>query len=397
MKDYFKRIIKMIGIVGKYIIYLVYVRGLRIDYEDTWLISERGDDARDNSFHLFKYIRTHHPEVSIKYVINKKSPDYKKVVELGPIIEFGSREHYIHMLASGMLISTHIMGYTPDMSLFSRLEKYGLVFFRGKRVFLRHGISKDYIPHMAADVTKLDLIVAGAKPEFDYAQKMYGHPKGVVQYTGFPRFDGLESKPKRQILLMPTFRKWLNYTDNFTESDYYRYYDSLLKSSHLRKLLESYNYTLIFYPHYEIQKRIHHFSGYHTRIVVADLVRYDVQELLLESKLLITDYSSVFFDFSYMNKPVIYYQFDIEQYRQGHYRQGYFSYEEHGFGPVVHNEEDLLTQVERFIERDMALTNEYADRTRRFFPLMDKNNSSRVYTELKRLVQDIDNGEGRAK
>lgn len=45
-------------------------------------------------------------------------------------------------------------------------------------------------------------------------------------------------------------------------------------------------------------------------------MKYDVQQLLKESLLLITDYSSVFFDMMYMNKPVIFYQFDENQYRK---------------------------------------------------------------------------------
>ena len=41
---------------------------------------------------------------------------------------------------------------------------------------------------------------------------------------------------------------------------------------------------------------------------------------------MITDYSSVFFDFSYMRKPVIFYQFDEKKFRKAQYAEGYFSY-----------------------------------------------------------------------
>lgn len=49
-------------------------------------------------------------------------------------------------------------------------------------------------------------------------------------------------------------------------------------------------------------------------IEIAKFKDYDVQQLLIELRILITDFSSVFFDFAYMKKPVIYYQFDRDKY-----------------------------------------------------------------------------------
>ena len=118
-------------VLNKYMFFLLYCRVKKINNEKTWLISERGNDARDNSYWLFKYIRKNHPEIDIRYIIDKKSVDYKKIKELGECIEFGSKDHYIMLISSGVLISTHIMGYTPDMSLFCRLDRLGLA--AGKR------------------------------------------------------------------------------------------------------------------------------------------------------------------------------------------------------------------------------------------------------------------------
>ena len=52
----------------------------------------------------------------------------------------------------------------------------------------------------------------------------------------------------------------------------------------------------------------------------------DIQNLLKDSALMITDYSSVFMDFAYMEKPEIYFQFDEDQFRSTHYAKGYFDY-----------------------------------------------------------------------
>ena len=61
---------------------------------------------------------------------------------------------------------------------------------------------------------------------------------------------------------------------------------------------------------------------------------YDVQDLLKRSKILITDYSSVFYDFAYMKKEVIYYQFDYNDFFKKHYEIGNFNFEKNGFGPI---------------------------------------------------------------
>ena len=51
-----------------------------------YLISERGTDARDNGYHMFRYIRQNHPEDEAYYVITKDSADYPKVAELGKVV-----------------------------------------------------------------------------------------------------------------------------------------------------------------------------------------------------------------------------------------------------------------------------------------------------------------------
>ena len=98
--------------------------------------------------------------------------------------------------------------------------------------------------------------------------------------------------------------------------------------------------------------------------------------------LLITDFSSVFFDFAYMQKPVLYYQFDEEEYRASHYAQGYFDYRRDGFGEVVTEETELLELLEQYLENDCSLKPEYRQRTEGFFTLHDMHNCERIYNEI---------------
>lgn len=75
-----------------------------------------------------------------------------------------------------------------------------------------------------------------------------------------------------------------------------------------------------------------------------------------------------------MKKPVIYYHV-----RSNHLASGYFDYDTMGMGKVVHNEADLIQQIEKYINNGFKLEEEYLRRTKKFFKYLDRNNCKRVY------------------
>jgi CDP-glycerol glycerophosphotransferase (TagB/SpsB family) len=112
----------------------------------------------------------------------------------------------------------------------------------------------------------------------------------------------------------------------------------------------------------------------------------DYQEIFKTASLLITDYSSVAFDFAYLNKPVLYTQFDKKSFFEKHlYIEGYFSYEKDGFGPVVYDYDSTVNEIIKFIENDCKLDKKYEKRIDKFYKYRDKNNCKRVYEEIKKL------------
>ena len=104
--------------------------------------------------------------------------------------------------------------------------------------------------------------------------------------------------------------------------------------------------------------------------------------MLKKAGMLITDYSSICFDFAYMKKPLLYYQFDYDKFRKGQYQEGYFSYKEDGFGRVCVNSADLVDEFCRGVELDMEMQEEYLNRVNGFFKFFDNNNCHRVYCKI---------------
>ena len=150
------------------------------------------------------------------------------------------------------------------------------------------------------------------------------------------------------------------------------------------KMLEKYDYKLVFYPHYEVQPLIGCFVSDNKRIVIADRKTHSLDDLLRKAALMITDYSSVAFDFAYMRKPVIYYQFDKENFLV-EYGGRYFVHEKDGFGPVVRTKKDCIQEIVNFFNGEFNSSSVYAGRSRVTFPNYDKKNCERIYERIKAL------------
>lgn len=348
---------------------------------DIWLISERGQDARDNAYVFYKYLRENHPEINARFIISNDSKDFVRFTDPQRLIIFGSFYHYLSLCRAPYLISTHIMGYTPWMDFFTTLDKKYNVFAKQKKIFLQHGITKDNLPVLKYGNIHLDLFCCGAKGEYEYVKNTFGHPDGVVQYTGLCRYDNLNNvKNKRQILVMPTWRMYIN-KQEFTETEYFKHWSGLLTSRELESYLLCNNYQLVFYPHYDVQKHIDAFIKLRLikNVIIADF-NYDVQTLLNESVLLITDYSSVYFDFAYMEKPVILFQFDESEFRLNHYQKGYF--DEQSIGVKVYDMDTLLRQLQIYTDNGMKQADCHREFVESFFELADSRNCDRTFNSI---------------
>lgn len=383
-------------IFGSFIFFILLIPSLtkklvmKRKKEELWLICER-TTARDNGYTFYKYMKENHPEIKTAYAVDFSGIDYEKIKELGNGIKWGSIKHYFYYMTATWNITSHKEG-NPNHMLFTILQRaFG---FYDNVIFLQHGVLYQDFKMFYRKNCLFRIFICGAKGEYDFVNSRFGYDD-EVKYTGLARFDNLhDTNPDRStILFIPTWRRWLCNETDFKSSEYFSKIMSLLNSSELENLLCQYNMQLLFYPHAGTWSYSYLYCTASKHVRILDPKMTDIQELLKRGILLITDYSSIFTDFSYMEKPIVYYQYDQTEYLHRHYQykrtdnqnNSYFDYGRDGFGPVVHSEKELLDEVERSILADFTVEEKYLQRIHNFFVLHDNKNCERIFQEIEKL------------
>ena len=366
-------------------LFLMVIPGLisRKVMGDVWIVTERADQARDNGYIFFRFLREKYPEQKTYYIIKKGSGDNEKLKPYGNAIIFNSWKHYFYFCRSSIHISAHINGCIPEKNPFARRLK---PFLGYKDVFIPHGVSYGISEFCLAKHTRLDLFVCSGMQEYENVIENYGYRQDQVVCTGFPRLDEWHNNrvKKDQILMMPTWRLYIAQDSKaqFNKTNFFKHYYSLINNLDLEAFLEEHNLQLIFYLHHEMRKFVSFFRTNNERITIAYQDDLDIQKLLKESVLLITDYSSISFDFAYMEKPVLYYQFDQEEFHSRQYPKGLFDVEKDGFGPIADDEISLINNIQQSYLNGFKLEDIYKERMYNFYVFRDEHNCERVYQEI---------------
>ena len=347
-----------------------------------WLFMDNIESADDNAECLYKHALKQKDGIEKYFIIDKKSSDFLRLKNLKNILHFNSIKHRLIFLFSEKIISSH-----PDDEILNpfinKNEKSYAGLISSDKIFLQHGVTKDNISSWLHKYEKnLKLIVSVSDDEAkSFLDEGYNYEKDIIQVLGFPRFDNLVyTKTNKQILIMPSWRKkLLNAPPQYIlDSEYFKAMNSLINNKNLINIAKEYDYQIIFKPHPRVYDYIELFN---TNDYVNINQNNTYQELFKSSDLLITDYSSVAFDFGYMKKPLIYYQYSNDY----NFEEGYFKYKIMGFGEVATTQEDLIKIVEEYLKNNCQMKDEYRSRVDSFYKYEDKNNCKRVYKAILKL------------
>lgn len=366
---------------------------------NAWILMDRDNQADDNAEHLYRYISENHPEQDIYFALKKNSSDWKRLEQDGfNLLEFGSSAFESKLKDCEKIISSHVDGYiTHYFKDNSLLDK--------DYVFLQHGITKDDLSGWL-NTKKIACFVTATNPEYHSIvgnTTAYKFGKKEVKLTGFPRYDRLlinNNTESKQILIMPTWRSsivgtYISGTErtrnpDFMKTNYARHWHGFMNHTILKELNDQ-GYQIVFAPHPSIQEYMDEFT-------VPDFIKIysysegNIQSVFQNTSILITDYSSVAFDVAYLNKAILYYQFDYDEvFSSGNhtYQKGYFDYNRDGFGAVAYNETELLAALKDLVDNQAKVPDLYQTRINKTFQFRDSNNCERVY----QAILDLDKPE----
>ena len=211
--------------------------------------------------------------------------------------------------------------------------------------------------------------------------------ENIIIEEGYPRNDFLFNKTQKDITLIkeklkiPINKKVIFYLPTFRDNQHTSgigyTYELQIDFDRLRKAIGD-EYVVLFSPHYFIANSID-LSKYEGFVI--NVARYDeINELYLVSDIIMTDYSSVFFDFANLKRPIVFYMYDYDLY-QSRLRDFYISLDELP-GPITRTQEELEKCIINIETEFPKYERKYEDFNKKYNYLDDGNASERVIKEI---------------
>ena len=336
-----------------------------------WLFEDSFSLAGDNAEYLFDYSINQDDNIKKYFLISKNSKDYNRLSKkYKNIVKWGSFKHKLLYMFGEKIISSEV-----DHKFLNPFYDKNLQVYNGlssiQHCFLQQSICKtDRNDRIKKFNINLFLFLICSNYEFDYiSEKNYNYDDNIIQKLGFPRYDKLSlSNSKKQIsfvfCLKDLERKHCDY-----DVSNIKYINSLLNNKKLSNYLHNAHYKAIFYLDFDYKKYMELFN-IPDYFEVYECISY--QHLVNESNILVTDFSTISFDFAYLKKPIVHYQRVPNVFND-------FDFENNGFGEVFISENELVDKIIYYIENNCIMEEEYQFRVNNFFEYFDNNNCQRVY------------------
>ena len=389
------RALKSIALRKLYFLTRPFFKGKKM-----WMIFDQLFKGGDNGEYLFRYAMDHGTQKDIVpyYIINKDAVEYPELKKKygKNVVVFNSIRCKLLTLHAAVIFATRV-----DVFLYcgyaGSLEKYVRGLCNAHVICLQHGLTIQRIAqyqNRLFDNTRKYFLVSPLEKE-NVSHRAYGYDEDMLVMTGAPRFDGLVSRDKKQILITPTWRRNVTagtnskgsrneYSVNFKHTEYFRIYNSLINDERVIQTAKETGYKLIYLIHPILSPQIGDYTvNENVEIIPGSEINYET--ILSESSLMLTDYSGIQFDFAYMRKPVLYYHPDS---LPPQYDSNVYDYETKALGPVLKNHEEVVETLCRYMRSNCRMEPEYEKRVNSFFAFDDRESSRRAYEEGVRYTRE---------
>lgn len=347
--------------------------------EKVWLIG-LGDDLYSNNGRVFyEYIKKEHSEIDIFWVCEKDSLEYlQKFIPSDNLIVRGSVKNYVFILKAEVAMYG-FSDYDIAPGFFRIIKKHKVVV-----VNLGHGF--DGLKGMPHDYYKkiyADIICAASIYELNMKIKKCGANENSVKLTGFARYDKWpipenNTSAVNKIFIMPTWRDWYEKQNiNWEDSELYKIYAQIF--DFLENLASDTGFEVV-YKFHPRMKAFFQNAGWNTYDYIHEASDSDeIQQLIITSDIIITDYSSVFWDAVYMKKKTMLFWFDEDEYRK---ERGLLA-TENFYSNIARNYEEFCGLLNKFIHTS---NDELVDID--LFDWRDNHHCDRIFDEIERAIEN---------
>lgn len=243
--------------------------------------------------------------------------------------------------------------------------------------------TEKYKKNFVSESNKWDYLISPNEYSTTIFKRAFQFNKTIIE-SGYPRNDFLinhnhddEIIAIKRKLSLPIEKKIILYAPTWRDDDFKKVgrYNFNLPFD-LKKMVNELgnDYIIVLRLHYLVAEQID-LSKY-PNFIIDYSYHEDIRDLYLIADLLITDYSSVFFDYANLKRPMIFYVHDIENYRDN-LRGFYFDFEKNAPGPLVKTTDNLIQAIKE-TEKSHYNLEAYQKNFNDFTKLEDGNATKRV-------------------
>ncbi|MDW0110648.1 CDP-glycerol glycerophosphotransferase family protein [Sporosarcina aquimarina] len=315
-----------------------------------------GEKYEDNAAAFHQYLLENWQHTYEVHWMYDREMSYVREKGIVNAVALGSLRNYILFFQAAHTIHGHSLMYdiAPEIDKYIHWNK------KTTMTHISHGIEcfkKILIqPEDVPLLERCDYFNCVSEYEKRIKRDEWGIPEEKLIITGMARFDRLpynQPPPKvKSILMMMTWRETLMdlSEEEFKASEYFKATEELLKDKLLISHLESHDVQLNVVLHPFMKRFESYFKTLSKGKSQIEFYTFDeisIREQVLQSDALITDYSSIVWDFIYMNKPVIFYTFDQEAFLK--MRGSYLDLDHDLLGYKANVKEEVVEAVETIV------------------------------------------------